>query len=218
MIEVPSRIKGVIFDWNGTLSDDIPKVFAVAMKASARLGGKQLSYSEYRRKVRNPYLLFYRDLGCSASKKEINRWYEYYLSREKTPVRLFPDTVTVLKFLRRRSVKIGIVSSHPTAAIKSEVKGYRIGRYIDFMRGNIHIKGFHIRAFLKRYRLRPKEVIFVGDMVNDIEEGKKCGVITAAYLGGVDSKSKLLPQKPDIVLPNLLSLKRHVKFVLAKQK
>lgn len=203
-------IKGVIFDWNGTLSDDIPKVFAVAMKTSARLGGKQLSYSEYRKKVRNPYLLFYRDLGCAASKAEINRLYWRYLKQDRTPVSLFPDATQVLKLLDGQGIKVGIISSHPTFAIKAEAKSYGISRYIDFMRGDIHIKGYHIIAFLKRFRIKPREAIFVGDMVNDIEEGKKCGVITAAYLKGVDSKEKLLKAKPDILLPNLLALKKFI--------
>ena len=203
-------IKGVIFDWNGTLSNDIPKVFAVAMKTSARLGGRQLSFAEYRRKVRNPYLLFYRDLGCTASKKEINRWYRHYLSRIGISARLFEDAVRVLSLLNAKGIKVGIVSSHPTSAIKAEAAIYRIGMLLDFIRGDLHIKGYHIKEFLKRYNLKPKEVIFVGDMVNDINEGRKCGVITAAYLRGVDPKEKLLKAKPDIVLASLSALKKHI--------
>ncbi|MBI2176598.1 HAD family hydrolase [Candidatus Woesearchaeota archaeon] len=203
-------IKGVIFDWNGTLSDDIPRVFSVAMKTSERLGGRVLSLAEYRRLVRNPYMPFYRDLGCTASKKETNRWYQYYLNRSKIPVRLFPDAVKLLKFLKSHGIIVGIVSSHPGYALRAEAKTYGISRYLDFMKGDAHAKRYHIAMFLRLYKLKPKEVVFIGDMANDIEEGRKCGVITAAYLRGVDSKSKLVPQKPDIILPTLLSLKKHV--------
>ncbi len=212
-------IKGVIFDWNGTLSNDIPKIFEITIKTVAKLGGKPpRSYGEYRRKVRNPYMLFYRDLGCAGSMADVNRWYCHYLAHSKVRTGLFPDAIKTLESLREKKVKIGIVSSHPTEAIKAEAKGYGIGKYLDFVRGNAHTKGHHIRRFLRRYRLRPREVIFVGDMANDIEEGKKCKVISAAYLRGVDTRKKLHSAKPDIVLPTLFSLKRHVKFVLAKRK
>lgn len=204
-------IKGVIFDWNGTLSNDIPKIFEVTIKTVVKLGGKPpRSYGEYRRKVRNPYMLFYRDLGCAGSMADVNRWYCHYLTHSKVRTWLFPDAIKTLESLRERKVKMGIVSSHPAKAIKAEAKGYGIGKYLDFVRGDAHMKGYHIRMFMRRYKLKPKEVIFVGDMMFDIEEGKKCGVITAAYLRGVDSKEKLLSQQPHILLPSLSSLKKYI--------
>ena len=203
-------IKGVIFDWNGTLSDDIQKVFSTSMKTVARLGGRVLSFAEYRRMVKNPYMLFYRELGCKGTMADTNRWYWHYLAKSKVPVRLFPDAIQILRFLKANNVRVGIVSSHPTKSIKKDSKGYGILDCLDFIRGDVHTKGRHVRMFLERYRLRPREVIFVGDMVNDIDEGKMCGVITAAYLRGVDKKEKLLMAKPDIVLPNLSALKRHI--------
>lgn len=205
-------IKGVIFDWNGTLSDDIPRIFAVAMKTSEKLGGRILSLKEYRRLVRNPYMPFYRDLGCTASKKDTNRWYQYYLNRSKIPVRLFPDAVNVLKFLKSLGIMVGIVSSHPSYALRAEARKYGIGKYLDFMRGDVHAKRYHIAVFLKLHKLKPEEVVFVGDMANDIEEGRKCGVITAAYLRGVDSREKLLAQKPDIVLSRLSALMKYLRL------
>lgn len=220
MVEAPSRIKGVIFDWNGTLSDDTRRVFAVAMKTAKRVGGKPLrSLAEFRRKARNPWYPFYRnDLGCHVKKAVIHKWFCHYLKREKIREKLFRDAIPLLRFLSNRNIKIGVVSSYPTTSLLAEVRNHGIGALLGFVRGDCHTKAGHIKDFLKHNKLRPEEVVFVGDMAFDIKEGKKCGVITAAYLGGVDSKSKLLPQKPDIVLPTLLSLKKRVKFVLAKQK
>lgn len=205
-------IRGVIFDWNGTLSDDTKRVFAVAMKTVKRVGGKPLrSVAEFRRKVRNPWYPFYRDdLGCHVKKAVIHRWFCYYLKREKIREKLFQDAVPLLRFLSKRKIKIGIVSSYPAVGLLAEVKSHGIGKLIGFVRGDCHTKAGHIRDFLKRHKFRPEEVIFVGDMIFDIMEGRRCGVITAAYLRGVNSKSKLLPQKPHILLPRLSSLKKYI--------
>ncbi|MBI3037181.1 HAD family hydrolase [Candidatus Woesearchaeota archaeon] len=207
-------IKGVIFDWNGTLSDDTLRVFAVAMKTAKKVGGKPLrSVAEFKRKVRNPWYPFYRDdLGCRVKKAVIHKWFCYYLKREKIREKLFRDAIPLLRFLNRRNIKVGIVSSYPTVCLLAEVRNHGISTLLGFVRGDCHTKAGHIKDFLKHYKLRPEEVVFVGDMMFDIKEGRKCGVITAAYLGGVDSKSKLLPQKPDIVLPRLSALRRYVKL------
>ncbi len=205
-------IKGVIFDWNGTLSDDTRRVFSVAMKTAKRVGGKPLiSIAEFKRKVRNPWYPFYRnDLGCHVKKAVIHKWFCYYLKREKIREKLFHDAIPLLRFLNKRNIKIGIVSSYPTISLLAEVKNHGIGSLISFVRGDCHTKAGHIKDFLKHHKLRPDEVVFVGDMRFDIKEGRKCGVITAAYLRGVDSKEKLLLQQPDIVLPRLSSLKKYI--------
>ncbi len=205
-------IKGVIFDWNGTLSDDTRRVFAVTMKTARRVGGKPLrSVSEFRAKVRNPWYPFYRgDLGCHVKKAIIHKWFCYYLKREKIREKLFNDAIPLLRFLNSRGIRIGIVSSYPSATLLSEVKSHRIGHLLDFVRGGCHAKAGHVNGFLERYKFKPKEVIFVGDMINDIEEGRKCKVITAAYLRGVNSRKKLLAAKPDLVLPRLAALKKHL--------
>ncbi len=205
-------IKGVIFDWNGTLSDDTRRVFSVAMKTAKRVGGKPLSsIAEFKRKVKNPWYPFYRDdLGCHVKKAIVHKWFCYYLKREKIREKLFRDAVPLLRFLSKRSIKIGIVSSYPTVSLLAEVKSHRIDGLISFVRGDCHTKAGHIKDFLKHYKLRSDEVVFVGDMRFDIKEGKKCGVITAAYLRGVDSKEKLLLQQPHILLPRLSSLKKYI--------
>lgn len=204
-------IKGVIFDWNGTLSDDVRKVFAVAMKTVKKVGGKPLSFAEFRKKVRNPYHPFYRDdMGCNVSRAELNKWYGYYFKREKTRAKLFSDAIPLLRFLKAQNVKVGIVSSHPAGFLAAETKSYGLMPFLGFVRGGCHTKASHIGDFLKSCKLKPGEVIFVGDMIFDIEEGKRCKVITAAYLRGMDPKEKLLPSKPDIVLPNLSALKKYL--------
>ncbi len=204
-------ISGVIFDWNGTLSDDIRKVVAVANKTAKKLGGNTLSLQEFRRRATNPYYPFYRDvMGCKVPKSELEKWYRYYFKREKTHSGLFPDAISLLKFIKGRNINIGIVSSHPMDMLDSEIKDYGLDCLLSFVRGGCHTKQEHIKDFLKQFKLGPSEVIFVGDMVFDVDEGKKCGVIAAAYLKGIDTKSKLLASKPDLMLPTLAALKKHL--------
>ncbi len=205
-------VKGVIFDWNGTLSDDTRRVFSVVMKTAKKVGGKPLSFREFKRRARNPWYQFYRDdLGCNVPKPVIYKWFCYYLKREKIREKLFSDAIPVLKLLNNRDVRVGIVSSYPAKNLRAEAARHGIMGLLDFVRGDCHTKAIHIRDFLKSCKLRPDEVVFVGDMVFDVVEGKRCGVVTAAYLRGNDSREKLARAKPDIVLPTLSALKRFIR-------
>jgi len=205
-------IKGVIFDWNGTLSNDTRRLFAVSMRAVKKVGGKPFkTIAEFKKKVRNPWYPFYRDdLGCHVPKRVVYKWFCYYLKRERLGEKLFPDAIPLLKFLKAKGIKIGIVSSYPVKSLRKEIKSHGISDLLGLVRGDCHTKAEHIRTFLKLHGFSPHEVIFIGDMVNDIDEGRKCGVFTAAHLRGNDSRKKLSQSKPDIVLPTLSALKKYV--------
>jgi phosphoglycolate phosphatase-like HAD superfamily hydrolase len=204
-------IKAVVFDWNGTLSDDTKRIYSIAIRTTKKVGGKPISFSEFRKKVRNPWYPFYRDdLGCKVPRAVINRWFCYYAKREKIEAKLFSDAIPLLEFLKDSKIKIGIVSSYPEGNLGWEIKIHKIGQLLDFVRGGCHTKADHLKDFLKMFKLKPKEVIFVGDMVFDIVEGKKCKVFTAAFLRGADCKEKLEKSKPDFFLQRLSDLKKHI--------
>lgn len=205
------KIKGVIFDWNGTLSNDIPRVFNVTMKTVAKTGGIPIrSYQEYRRRVHNPWYPFYLEMGCRASMEEITKWFTYYSAHSKVPISLFPDAKNLVNYLKTKNIKVGVISSHITKHLKREARQYGILKLIDFIEGDLHTKSHHIRLFLKRFGFKPHEVIYIGDMVNDVREGKRCKVITAAYLKGADTKTKLKKEKPNFFLPRLSLLRKFV--------
>jgi len=67
-----------------------------------------------------------------------------------------------------------------------------------------------IREFMKQFHAFPKETIYVGDMVNDVQVAKKIGCVSVAIIGW-HSASKLKKEKPDYLIRRLSSLKRIVK-------
>ena len=67
-----------------------------------------------------------------------------------------------------------------------------------------------IRKFMKQFHAGPKETIYVGDMVNDVQVAKKIGCISVAIVGW-HSVSKLRKEKPDYLIRRLSSLKRIAK-------
>jgi phosphoglycolate phosphatase-like HAD superfamily hydrolase len=67
-----------------------------------------------------------------------------------------------------------------------------------------------IRKFMKQFHSGPRETIYVGDMVNDVQVAKRIGCVSVAIVGW-HSASKLEKEKPDYLIRRLSSLKRITK-------
>lgn len=64
-----------------------------------------------------------------------------------------------------------------------------------------------LRYFMKKFHAKPKETIYIGDMINDVQVAKKVGCISVAIIGW-HSAAKLRKEKPDYLIRRLDSLKR----------
>ncbi len=60
-----------------------------------------------------------------------------------------------------------------------------------------------LENFLKKHNLQAKEVLIVGDTIEEIEIGKKLGVLTAAITHGNCSATRLKKAEPDYLINTL---------------
>jgi HAD superfamily hydrolase (TIGR01509 family) len=67
-----------------------------------------------------------------------------------------------------------------------------------------------IHAVLREMNLAPREVVFVGDTLTDIETGKQAGVDVYALPTGFYSKTELSQRKPRRILKDLKEFLRAV--------
>jgi phosphoglycolate phosphatase len=65
-----------------------------------------------------------------------------------------------------------------------------------------------IREILHTHSLDPKETMFVGDMVHDIETARHGGVLDVAVLSGFDRIEKLIPAKPTIIARDIAAVQQ----------
>jgi phosphoglycolate phosphatase len=65
-----------------------------------------------------------------------------------------------------------------------------------------------IREILHTHSLDPRETMFVGDMVHDVETAKHGGVLDVAVLSGFDRIEKLLSAQPTIIAKDIAAVQR----------
>ncbi|MBO4441858.1 HAD hydrolase-like protein, partial [bacterium] len=126
----------VIFDWNGTLIDDVWLSVNALNGIMEKRRLKPLTTEFYREHFCFPAVNFYREISLDVNNdwddivKEFTENYENGIDK----VKLFPDVVPVLEELKRSGLKLGILSvmEHNTHTAAAEIKGYLILAHISF--------------------------------------------------------------------------------------
>ncbi len=199
-------IKNLIFDWSGTLSDDLVSVYTIVRNIFRRLGLRELTFSECRIEFMLPYMDFWKKF-TDKSREEIQQMFieEYDKVWKSKP---FTGAKATLEFLHKNNKMLAILSSQPQKQLEKEVNDYGFKDLFCDIRGSIHNKIENINSLIGRNKFVLDETVMIGDMMHDIEAGKKAKIKTVAVLWGYDSKDKLESKKPDFIVRNFVELKK----------
>jgi len=195
-----SRVRHIVWDWNGTLLDDNHAVLAAVNQVCARYGRAPLTLGEWRAMFSRPLLACYeRLLGRSLTLDdwaEIDRTY-HDAYRELLPTcRLAPGlpdllyewadtggTQSLLSMWFHREL-VPLVTEFGLLELFSRVDGLRV----DVGGGS---KAEHLVAHLAALQLDPAEVVLIGDVVDDAEAARQAGAGCVLVTTGVMSPEAL---------------------------
>lgn len=208
-------IRGVLFDWNGTLLADLEHAYAGWMACFTLLGLRRISLARFRRTYRLPWQAFYRDHGVSAARRRpLERQLDATYRAHQRGVRLTRGVPALVRWLRSRGVVLGILSDDPRREIVARLHRAHLQQHFAFIGTSEHYtpkpSPEGVRAFLRHTRLNPREVLMVGDLADDLRAGRAAGVRTAAYLGGWQTPGVLYASQPDHAVRRLGDLRRVV--------
>ena len=198
-------IKNIIFDWSGTLSDNLHPVYETCMIMFEQLGGKRISVEEFRKKHTSPYMKFWHQFFPRLTKEKQDNLYEKAI--QKVPkAKLYPGVNEALKLLNARGINLFILSSEPYSYIVEDLEKEGILRLFEKIEARVHDKVEAIRGILDEYRFDPNETAYIGDVEGDVEAGRNASVKTVAISWGFNSKERLEKSGPDLLIDNLLEL------------
>lgn len=114
---------------------------------------------------------------------------------------LFAGASDLLAALEARGIEIAIVSSNSEVAVRRVLGPENEGRIGYYGCGaSLFGKAPVFRALLRRARIRPAEVLCVGDETRDIEAARKAGLAAAAVTWGIATADALTAMAPDFVV------------------
>lgn len=189
----------MVWDWNGTLLDDVHVAMAVMDTMLSRRGLPLLEGLEHYREiftfpVRDYYLSAGLDLKRESFEDLAVKWTELY-REESRHCKLFPRSEEILAELNRRGIGQLIVSASPQETLERQVEDQGIGSYFQALLGLSDIyadsKAGLARRYFEKQGIDPAAVWFVGDTLHDWEVAQDAGCACVLLAQGHQSRSRL---------------------------
>jgi phosphoglycolate phosphatase len=212
VVQQASPFRAVLFDFDGTLGDSYPAITATVnhVRALHHLG--PLSEGEVRRHVGRgvEYLLAHTVPG-GAPAADAAAYRAHHPSVLRSGTRLMPGAAEALEALHRRGLRLGVCSNKPVAFTRELVAYLGVAGWLDVVLGPEDVARPKpapdmILAALDRLHLPPGDVLYVGDMVVDVQTARAAGVAVWIVPTGSDEPQTVARAAPDRLLPDLHAL------------
>ena len=190
--------KVFIFDWSGTLINNQRTMYR-AVRNIFHDYGRRLSCRTFVREFRQPLHEFYADCLPGAPIAAIKKKLIKYYRREPVP-KLFPHMRRQLAKLHKQGHKIFVFSSHPQTLLKKELAVNSLSTIIDGAASDVHDKKFELGKFIAIRGLVKRNIVYIGDMTDDIRTARKTGIESAAVTWGYHGERQLSQEHPIYIL------------------
>lgn len=187
-----------MWDWNGTLLDDLSLVVAATNAVFATLGAPPIDAHHHRRHFRRPIADYYAEvLGRPVGALEFARlnllFHDGYQARLPCPL-----TADATAALRQWPGSQSLLSMWFHAELLVAVEEYELTRHfarIDGIRrpldGAVDHKGPYLADHLAGLRRDGAEVVLIGDTVDDAYAAASVGAACVLYTGGFTEPEQL---------------------------
>ena len=203
-------IRNIIFDWSGTLVDDLPAVWKATNYVLARAQRAEMTLEEFRAEFCLPFTLFYDRHVPDIPLPQLELWFHSHFREVQDSVCELPHARDFLAFCRSRSLRTFLLSTIHAGhfAVQAAVTGF--GQYLDRAYVDVRDKRQKIHQVLQDNGLEPAATLFVGDMQHDIETAKHGGIHSCAVLTGFNTREQLQAAGPELIVEHLGELQRHL--------
>ena len=196
-----------IFDWSGTLVDDMALVVCATNHVMRVYNKPELEREDFRKSFRLPYEEFYSEFIPGVDLEEIEGHFRqgFALSKETVPV--LQHAEEFLAYLKTLDSRMFVLTSMCAMAFSEQVSGLHLSQYFENTYAGVLDKRDIIGKLIAENGLDPKRTIFVGDMTHDIETAHHGGVYSAGVLTGYSQRELLQSAMPHLVLDDLAEFK-----------
>lgn len=176
------KLKLIIWDWNGTLLNDIDACVDSMNIMLARRKMKPISTDYYKSIFTFPVQKYYEQVGFDFTKESFEDLSVEYIDLYKKASQNAPlqiGSVDVLESFKRANHKQIILSASEQLALETQVKERDISQYFQSLLGlnNIHAKSKVNNAidYIEKSNIESDEIILIGDTYHDYEVAQALG-------------------------------------------
>jgi phosphoglycolate phosphatase len=197
--EKMQRGEMIIWDWNGTLLNDIDICIESINCLLDRRGMKSITKDFYLDFFRFPVIDFYVDLGFNFESEDFDalsdEYINQYLSIEARSS-LHDGAIDLLNHFQANHVDQIVLSAMEQHTLTRAVGKYNIRSYFTDIIGTPNFYGQGkletARQFIEKSSLSPSQITLLGDTVHDFEVAKALGCNCILISGGHQPYEKLV--------------------------
>jgi phosphoglycolate phosphatase-like HAD superfamily hydrolase/ADP-ribose pyrophosphatase YjhB (NUDIX family) len=200
-------IRNIIFDWSGTLVDDLPAVLKASNYVLTQAGKPAMSLEEFRAEFQLPFAGFYNRHTPHVAMAQLEAWFHAAFRQSQDLVRELPHARAFLEFCRAHHRRTFLLSTVHGEHFQAQCRSNGFDAFIDKPYTGVWDKREKIHEILRDNGLRPEETLFIGDMEHDITTAKHGGVHSCAVLTGYNTLAQLRAAGPDMIVEHLSELR-----------
>ena len=187
----------LVWDWNGTLLDDLTLVVSATNHAFAAIGGPAVDADEHRRQFRRPIAEYYAEvLGRAVDHEEFGRLDKIFHDAYRvgltsctlagdaaTAIRSWPGTQSLLSMWFHDEL-VPAVDTYGLGGLFTRIDGLRTTVGGD-------LKAGHLAAHLRELGVSGDQVVLIGDSLDDAAAAEANGGVCVLYTGGFTDPDRL---------------------------
>lgn len=188
----------MVWDWNGTLLDDVSACVMALNRILAQRGLERMSVEDYRSEFDFPVKNFYAKLGLElrqdawrALASEYHDFYNFYSAR--TPLRT--GAVDILNHLNSLGIEMSVLSACERNILEKMLKQRGLRSYFRRVSGlhNLYAESkIDIgKELISDFRAPSSSIVLVGDTTHDFEVARALNCHCILVAGGHQSNNRL---------------------------
>lgn len=195
--------RNLIFDWSGTLVDDLGPVIEATNSVLARYDRPALDRESFRRSFRLPYRDFYAEMLPDISLEELESHFRPAFDAALSPVTVLPFAREKLDWCQAMGVRAFVCTSMDATAFARQLAEFGLLSHFEATYAGVLDKREIIHRILETHGLDPAETAFIGDMTHDVETARHGGISSIAVLTGYQHAEVIAAVRPDLTVPDL---------------
>ena len=196
-------IKNVIFDWSGTLVDDLPAVWAATNDVLRDFELSELTLDQFRAHFRLPLDTFHAEFAVGVPLAKLEERFHLYFQARQNSVTELPHARKFLEFCRKHGLRTFVLSTIPDEYYTAQATLNGFVGFLDHPYLGVRDKRLQIGGLLSDHGIEPGQTLFIGDMQHDIETARHGGVLACAVLTGYNGLDQLRSSAPDLIVEHL---------------
>jgi len=211
-----NNYKHIIWDWNGTLLDDVDFCKRIINRILIENNLPELTIDRYREIFTFPVEEYYKTAGLDFSKTSFEVLGKDFIDeyeRNKLSCSLHKNAVEILSAIHKKGIGQSVLSAYLHDNLVKILDHYNLTQYFDNIIGldNIYAGSkTHLGLrLIEQLKIPGDKILFIGDTLHDAEVAEAMGVNCILISNGHQVKEKLMVNS-NTVLDKMLELNRYI--------